>query len=606
MANEFPRQQSTVEETIRQQLQEDFNESIDLTEESVFTTLAEVISTVLANNQEQSLQEVYEAAFLETATGIDLDRVVALAGIQRRDAVHATGVQRFTSSQPVNQDYVIPNGTTVQTGGEEPIRFDTTERVILQLFDNFESTDPLGKYTGDTGSFGITSSNTNNGDGALEMNASTFSHIFNPEITVQRGTEMHAYVRVGANETPRLTFAVQDRDNFYQLAIDQGIGNITLDRFESFSTSTIASDTASVPEDTYLHVIINWAITGDMSFEVREMVAGNEQVIASDSGNDETWQFGNVGFAASDATSSRWDDYTTKAVTANVRAVEGGTIGNVGPNTVTNLPSPISGVNTVTNPYSVGDTDYFDTGGQRFVAGDNRETDEELRERTKQSVSQGGDATADAIISSLINNVEGVTSVSLFENKDDTDNTGSGGLPPYSFEAVVYGGDPQIIAEEIYDTKAVTSRDYGGANGTAVSRSVVSDVNGQTFTINFSRPTEVNIDLTLDIIITENYIGDEELRNRIVNYIGGTLSRGDDARGLEVTEDVLLDQLRDIVVGPEDTGVRAFDQSVDGTPLSTSPSSTTVDGIEVVEIGANEVAQTDATDGSITINKRQI
>lgn len=605
MANEFPRQQTVIEETIRQQLRADFDENIDLTEESVFTTLAEVISTVLANNQEKSLQEVYEAAFLETAEGVDLNRVVALAGIQRRDAVHATGIQRFISSQPVSQDYVIPNGTTVQTGGQNPIRYDTTEEATLQLFDNFEATDPLGNYSGDTGGFAITSSNTHGGDGALEQTAGTFSHIFNPEITVKRGTEMHAWIRVGSGETPRITFGVQDHDNFYQLALDQSVGNVSVDRWEDFSTSTVASDTATIPTDEYLHVVLNWSITGDISFEILQQDGPDETVIASDTGNDETWSEGNIGFASTGATSSRWDDYTTKAVSANVRAVEGGVGGNVGPNTVTNLPSPISGVNTVTNPFAIGDIDYFDTDGRRFIAGDNRETDEELRERTKQSVSQGGDATADAIISSLINNVEGTTSVSLFENKSDTDNTGSGGLPPYSFEAVVFGGDPQIIAEEIYDTKAVTARDYGGANGTAESRTVVSDVNGQEFTINFSRPAEVNVDITLDIIVTDSYIGDEEIRNRLVEYIGGTKSRGDEAIGLGVGEDVIVDQIRDIVVGPDDTGVRAFDQSVDGSPVDTTPSTTTSDGIEIIDVGANEVAQTDATDGSITINKRQ-
>jgi len=193
----------------------------------------------------------------------------------------------------------------------------------------------------------------------------------------------------------------------------------------------------------------------------------------------------------------------------------------------------------------------------------------------------------------------------MFENKTDDDNTGSGGLPPHSFEAVVFGGSDKDVAEAIFEKKAVTAHDYAGVNGTAVTETVVADTNGQERDITFSRPNAINVDMTLDVVVNDNYIGDDELKDRIVRYIGGILSDGTDTVGLGVSEDVIIDNVRDVVVGADDTGVVAFDNSIDGTPLETTPSSTVVDGIEVIDIGAVEVAQTDATDTSITINTRQ-
>jgi len=136
------------------ELQVEFGQNIDLTESSVFTTLASVLATVLHDNQEQSLQDVYESAFLDTAVGKALDDVVAIIGIQRREAIHATGVERFSATGPVTQDYPIQSGTTIQTGGEFPSEFETTEPTALELIDSFEDGN-IGEYSGDTGNASV-------------------------------------------------------------------------------------------------------------------------------------------------------------------------------------------------------------------------------------------------------------------------------------------------------------------------------------------------------------------------------------------------------------------------------------------------------------------
>jgi len=280
--------------------------------------------------------------------------------------------------------------------------------------------------------------------------------------------------------------------------------------------------------------------------------------------------------------------------------------GNVGAESITVVPSPPAGVSTVTNLYPTGDPTYFDTSGERFRIGQDEETDESLRNRAINTTTGGGSATHDAIVGNIINNIDDATSVTLFENKTDVDNTGSGGLPPHSFEAVVFGGSDVEVAERIFETKAITSRDYGGVNGTEVTETVVADTNNQEREITFSRPNAVNIDMSLDVVVNENYVGDDELRDQIVQYIGGTLSDNSTVVGLGVSENVRIDRIRDIVISADDNGVVAFDNNVDGDTVETTPATTVVNGINVVDIGAIEVAQTDATDASITINTREL
>jgi uncharacterized phage protein gp47/JayE len=594
-----------IQDALEDELQSEFGQNIDLTESSVFSTLTEVLGAVLSENQEQSIQEVYRSAFIETATGDDLNRVVALLGLQRRDAVHATGVERFEASGKVEQDYVIQNGTTVQTLGADPIEFETTEAVRLELIDNFEDSS-LSEYSGDTSNASIVSTNVYEGSNALQMDATAGAHIYDDAVELDQGTTFHGHARPTAGTVPIFTFGVQSADptDHYQVAFDEAADEVRLEVVENGSvTSTVDTATITINAGAYYEAEIDWNITDNIGVTVKD---ANENELGTLGGSDATYQRGAAGFKSGDANGTKnFDFYTTSARSADIRAVEGGVEGNVGANALESVPSPPAGVQTATNPYPTGDQTYFDTSGNLFRVGQDEETDRELRERALDTTSGGGSATHDAIVGHLINTIEDVTSVTLFENKTDDDNTGTGGLPPHAFEAVVFGGSDKDVAEAIFEKKAVTAHDYAGVNGTAVTETVVAETNGQEREITFSRPNAINVDMTLDLVVNDNYIGDDPLKDRIVRYIGGTLSNGTDTVGLGVSEDVIIDSIRDIVVGADDTGVIAFDNSVDGTPLETTPSSTTVDGIEVIDIGAVEVAQTSAEDASITLNTRQ-
>jgi len=609
--------ETEIRNALETELRNEFGEDIDLTESSVFTTLATVLATTLNSNQEESLQDVYQSAFLETATGEDLEKVVAIIGLQRRDAVHATGVERFNSDQPVTQDYTIQAGTVVQTDSDNPIEFETVDPVSFKYVTGFESQD-FADLSGDTGSATFNTVDPYAGAAALEIGATNGTHVWQDDEPLFEGTEYRLRIKTGSGGVPIATFGVQDANNYYQVALDEPAGEIRIEKVEAGSISETIDTNAglTIPTGKYLDLEIDWRIDGQIQVEVRDDDEGSlseddATVVGtaggSDSAGDNRWREGFVGYKSGDATATKqYDESSTAATSADIRAVTGGVQGNIGASTLTVAPSPPNGVDNVTNVFPTGNRDFLDLTGDPFTIGRDEESDDALRERAQESVSGGGDATHDALVNTLLNDVSGVTSVTIFENKTETDNTGSGGLPPYSFEAVVFGGADLDVAEAIFEKKAVTSRDYGGANGSLVTETVTADSNGQTFDIEFSRPTELNVDFSMDLVVDDTYIGDSELSNLIVEYVGGTLSDGTEAVGLGVGEDVRIDQIEDIVVG-DDTGVIGFDTNASVEDITTTPSKTTDgNGLEIVDVGANEVAQTDATDGSITITTTEI
>ena len=78
------------------------------------------------------LDAVYRGAFVETATGRDLDNLALLVGVTRRDPSFATGSVVFSRSTPAQGDIAIPAGTRVSTGDAPAAGFETTEPATLR------------------------------------------------------------------------------------------------------------------------------------------------------------------------------------------------------------------------------------------------------------------------------------------------------------------------------------------------------------------------------------------------------------------------------------------------------------------------------------------
>ncbi len=98
---------------------------------SVLRTLAESFAREFAVLSQQ-LDLVYEAAFVDTATGRDLDQVAALVGLERRGATHAVGEVVFRRSTSAPAEITIPAGTLVSTAAAPNVTVETSDTVSLR------------------------------------------------------------------------------------------------------------------------------------------------------------------------------------------------------------------------------------------------------------------------------------------------------------------------------------------------------------------------------------------------------------------------------------------------------------------------------------------
>ena len=261
-----------------------------------------------------------------------------------------------------------------------------------------------------------------------------------------------------------------------------------------------------------------------------------------------------------------------------IAAVEPGVESNIGSNALTVMTDPPAGIESVTNPTQ---TD----------GGTNAEDDDELRSRAKDELSDGMRGTARAIRNQLIK-MQNVKSVSLFIN--DTNSTDAAGIPAHHTEAVVEGGSDQEVGQTIFDSKGAGDGTHGGSYGTLVTVNAEIE-NGQTHPVSFSRPSLVKIYVDIEIETDESYEGDTDLRDAIVEYLGGTITSGADDDGeVRVGDDVIY------------TKVLAAAMSVNGVNDVTSlqiGKTASPTGTSNISMQLTELATSDATDGSITITE---
>lgn len=98
---------------------------------SITRLLAESFAREYATLSKQ-LEGVYQAAFIDTASGRDLDQLAALLGITRRRQLSASGTVVFSRTTPAPADIFIPAGTKLSTADAPAAVFETTEDRTLQ------------------------------------------------------------------------------------------------------------------------------------------------------------------------------------------------------------------------------------------------------------------------------------------------------------------------------------------------------------------------------------------------------------------------------------------------------------------------------------------
>ncbi len=156
-------------------------------------------------------------------------------------------------------------------------------------------------------------------------------------------------------------------------------------------------------------------------------------------------------------------------------AVKGAVLAPAG--TLTKIDTPIFGWQTVTNLLDA-------------APGRNEETDEQLRLRRRASTSTAGQSIVDAMYGALTNIPE-VRQAKVYEN--DQDAVDANGLPPHSIYCIVEGGADADILDTIWLKKTAGTTTHGTTAGQ------VTDSMGNPHTLNFSRPTDVNAWVTVNL-----------------------------------------------------------------------------------------------------------
>lgn len=189
-----------------------------------------------------------------------------------------------------------------------------------------------------------------------------------------------------------------------------------------------------------------------------------------------------------------------------------------------------------------------------------RETDEELRERFKQSPALLGKATARAIKSAVLA-LEGVSDVSVGQNK--TMQTDSEGRPPKSLEVVVKGGIDEDIAETLYETVGAGIELYGSTD------TEIEDENGLPYKVYYSRVLNkyISTRITYTLYDEEEFPsnGVQLISDSVMSYINN-LDAGTDVIQGRVSSNIFKN-----VTGIETVEVELFGSvDVNETPVYSS------------------------------------
>ena len=201
---------------------------------------------------------------------------------------------------------------------------------------------------------------------------------------------------------------------------------------------------------------------------------------------------------------------TTKGVAQGTTNMEAETEGSTDApsNTLDVIESPVAGWDSTANPLDA-------------EVGQDVESDAEFKIRRREEVAKAGAATPNAIFAD-VSDVENVSAVVVFFNNLDI--TDTEGRPPHSVDIVVQDGDEDEIATAIFQTVG------GGITFVGDITKSVTDSQGIPQEIKFSRPTEVDIYVEVDLVVDSNLFpvdGTDQVEAAILAY-GNSLTIGQD------------------------------------------------------------------------------
>lgn len=234
-------------------------------------------------------------------------------------------------------------------------------------------------------------------------------------------------------------------------------------------------------------------------------------------------------------------------IDVNIQAVSVGSSGNVAANTITKIVSPLIGLNSITNL-------------NETTEGQDQESDTDFRLRYEASTANGAGSTYDAIKANVLK-VTNVTDCVVTGNEEDTT---VNSIPAHSFETLVKGGTDNDIAQAIFAKKPGGIKPYGT---TTVN---VTDTQGIAYTVGFSRPTNTNVWIKIDLTTDSNFPisedplidGNSRIKTAVLNYISN----------LKLGEDVIIYKIITIISALQLAGLldMVITLSTDGTTYNAS------------------------------------
>jgi uncharacterized phage protein gp47/JayE len=171
--------------------------------------------------------------------------------------------------------------------------------------------------------------------------------------------------------------------------------------------------------------------------------------------------------------------------------------------TITTILTPITGWDTVTNTAD-------------STPGNPTETDEELRARRNLSTESPSQSPVEALYGNL-RQLEGVDFVRVYVN--NTLSVDARGIPAKTVAPVVVGGLDQDIAETLF-LRTPVGIDYFGTDSY-----VITDTQGENYTIKWIRPTAIDIEVQIDVTVTDPNTwpadGADKIKAAIIAYAAG-------------------------------------------------------------------------------------
>lgn len=208
-------------------------------------------------------------------------------------------------------------------------------------------------------------------------------------------------------------------------------------------------------------------------------------------------------FVVQDSTGNQYSPLTTHVFsgagteTVVFRALVLGVVESA-PNTITTITTIQAGVTAVNNPS--GPTD----------VGTNEETDSALRIRRQNSVSLPSQGYLYGLVGALLN-TEGVLQATVLEN--NTGSTDGDGIPGHSIWCIVLGGSNADVAQAIYLKRNAGCGMYGDVTV------AVDQVDGTTFDIKFSRPTDEDLWIDFDVAALTGSVDVDYLRTQLLEQL---------------------------------------------------------------------------------------